>query len=161
MSSDYSRRRNQKGNAPVKKYSKKQRRSRKKKPEPLTFWQKLGLFLRAGSSGKQVTASKSSGKKETKKRLIKPRKFVVPRLYVGNLSYEATEQDLEELFKGIGKIKEVGIIYDRRTQRSKGYGFVEFVEIDEAKRGVEVLNDQLFMGRELVVSPAKERTDSQ
>lgn len=79
------------------------------------------------------------------------------RVYVGNLSYETTESDLEELFKGVGAVRRVEIVYNRSTHRSKGYGFVEMLDIDEAKRTVEVLNDQFFMGRKLTVSGAKSK----
>ncbi len=91
----------------------------------------------------------------------KPRPSVLnSRLYLGNLSFEATEYELEDLFKGIGNVKKVEIIYNRATHRSKGYGFVEMYNIDDAKRAVEVLHDQPFMGRNLVVSGAKERQDN-
>ncbi|NNJ43044.1 MAG: RNA-binding protein [Akkermansiaceae bacterium] len=77
-----------------------------------------------------------------------------PRLYLGNLSYDATEHDLEDLFKGVGSVRSVEIIYNRQTHRSKGYGFIEMLHVDEAKRAVEVLHDQPFMGRNLVVNGA-------
>lgn len=77
------------------------------------------------------------------------------RVYIGNLSYDATETDLEELFKGVGAVRKVEIVYNRNTHRSKGYGFVEMLDIDEAKRTVEVLHDQFFMGRKITVSGAK------
>lgn len=80
-----------------------------------------------------------------------------PRVYVGNLSYEVTEQDLQELFKGIGAVRNVEIVYNRSTHRSKGYGFVEMLRMDEAVRSVEVLHDQPFMGRKLIVSGAKSK----
>jgi hypothetical protein len=80
-----------------------------------------------------------------------------PRVYVGNLSYDVTEQDLQELFKGIGPVRNVEIVYNRSTHRSKGYGFVEMLHKDEAVRSVEVLHDQPFMGRKLVVSGAKSK----
>jgi hypothetical protein len=80
-----------------------------------------------------------------------------PRVYVGNLSYDVTEQDLQELFKGIGGVRNVEIVYNRSTHRSKGYGFVEMLRMDEAVRSVEVLHDQPFMGRKLIVSGAKSK----
>jgi hypothetical protein len=80
-----------------------------------------------------------------------------PRVYVGNLSYDVTEQDLQELFKGIGPVRNVEIVYNRSTHRSKGYGFVEMLHKDEAVRSVEVLHDQPFMGRKLIVSGAKSK----
>lgn len=77
------------------------------------------------------------------------------RLYIGNLSYDANESDIEELFKGVGPVRNVEIVYNKHTHKSKGYGFVEMLRIDEAKRAVEVLHDQHFMGRQLIVSGAK------
>lgn len=78
-----------------------------------------------------------------------------PRIYLGNLSYDATEEDLKDLFKGVGTVRNVEIVYNRRTHKSKGYGFVDMLNMEEAKRSVEVLHDQFFMGRKLVVSGAK------
>ncbi|MCF7673964.1 MAG: RNA-binding protein [Akkermansiaceae bacterium] len=80
-----------------------------------------------------------------------------PRVYVGNLSYDVSESDLQDLFKGIGGVRNVEIVYNRATHRSKGYGFVEMLHVDEAKRAVEVLHDQPFMGRPLTVSGAKSK----
>lgn len=79
------------------------------------------------------------------------------RLYIGNLSYDVSEMDLTELFKGIGTVRNVEIVYNRNTHRSKGYGFVEMLNVDDAKRSVEVLHDQFFMGRKLNVSGAKSK----
>jgi RNA recognition motif-containing protein len=73
------------------------------------------------------------------------------------LSYDVSEQDLQELFKGLGPVRNVEIVYNRSTHRSKGYGFIEMVNRDEAMRAVEVLHDQFFMGRKLVVSGAKSK----
>ena len=79
------------------------------------------------------------------------------RVYVGNLSYDVSEQDLQELFKGIGGVRNIEIVYNRSTHRSKGYGFVEMLRMDEAMRAVEVLHDQPFMGRKMTVSGAKSK----
>jgi len=79
------------------------------------------------------------------------------RVYVGNLSYDVSESDLQDLFKGIGGVRNVEIVYNRSTHRSKGYGFVEMLHMDEAKRAVEVLHDQPFMGRKLTVSGAQSK----
>jgi hypothetical protein len=76
------------------------------------------------------------------------------RLYVGNLSYDATEHDLQELFKGIATVRSVEVVYNRKTHRSKGYGFVEMLNREDALRAVEVLHDQPFMGRKMIVSGA-------
>jgi hypothetical protein len=79
------------------------------------------------------------------------------RLYVGNLSYDATESDLFELFTGAGAVQNAEVVSHKYSERSKGYAFVEMATIDEAKRAVDVLHDQDFMGRKLVVSGAKSR----
>ena len=79
------------------------------------------------------------------------------RLYVGNLSYDVTEHDLEDLFKGIGTVRKVEIVYNRQTHRSKGYAFLQMLSVDEAKRAVEVLHDQPFMGRVLIVNGASSK----
>ena len=81
------------------------------------------------------------------------------RLYVGNLSFEATEAEVEDLFKGFGRVRSVEIIYNTRTYRSKGYAFVEMEQLGDAQRAAEVLHGQPFMGRELMVSAASERME--
>ncbi|MFM8230176.1 MAG: RNA recognition motif domain-containing protein [Chthoniobacterales bacterium] len=78
-----------------------------------------------------------------------------PRLYVGNLSYDASESDLFELFSGVGTVANVEIVANKHTQRSKGFGFVQMNAISEAKRAVDELHDKEYMGRKLVVSGAK------
>ena len=83
------------------------------------------------------------------------------RLYVGNLSYEATESELEDLFKGFGHVRSVEIIYNTRTYKSKGYAFVEMVRMEDACKAAEVLHGQPFMGRELMVSAASERQEKE
>ncbi|MBE6409683.1 MAG: RNA-binding protein [Akkermansiaceae bacterium] len=80
------------------------------------------------------------------------------RLYVGNLSYEATEAELEDLFKGFGDVRSVEIIYNNRTYKSKGYAFVEMRKLEDARRAAEILHGQPFMGRELMVSAASEKS---
>ena len=83
------------------------------------------------------------------------------RLYVGNLSYEATEAELEDLFKGFGNVRSVEIIYNPRTYKSKGYAFVEMYHLEDARKAAEVLHGQPFMGRELMVSAASDRPEPQ
>ena len=83
------------------------------------------------------------------------------RLYVGNLSYEANESELEDLFKGFGNVRSVEIIYNPRTYKSKGYAFVEMYQLEDARKAAEVLHGQPFMGRELMVSAASERPEQQ
>ena len=78
-----------------------------------------------------------------------------PKLYVGNLSFDATESDLTELFNGVGAVRSVEIVTYRDTEKSKGFGFIMMTAVDEAKRAVTELHDKEFMGRRLVVSGAK------
>jgi len=80
------------------------------------------------------------------------------RLYVGNLSYDATESDLQELFSGSGNVKNAEVVVNSRTQRSKGFAFVTMMTVDEAKKAVADLNSRDFMGRPLVVGGAKPMT---
>lgn len=77
------------------------------------------------------------------------------RLYVGNLSYDASESDLFELFSGSGRVKNAEVVVNNRTQRSKGFAFVTMMSVDEAKKAVADLNAKDFMGRPLVVGGAK------
>ncbi len=78
-----------------------------------------------------------------------------PKLYVGNLSFDASESDLTELFAGVGSVQNSEVVSHRETQKSKGFAFVTMSSIDEAKRAVVELHDKEFMGRRLVVSGAK------
>jgi len=77
------------------------------------------------------------------------------KLYVGNLSFDASESDLTELFSGVGSVQSSEVVSHRETQRSKGFAFVTMTSVEEAKRAVETLHDKEFMGRKLVVSGAK------
>ena len=78
-----------------------------------------------------------------------------PKLYVGNLSFDATESDLSDLFNGVGQVKLAEVVSHKATQKSKGFAFITMQTVEEAKRAVEVLHDKEFMGRKLVVSGAK------
>ncbi len=86
-----------------------------------------------------------------------PDEVETPRVHVGNLSYEVTEEELRELFRGVGNVRHVEVAYNRNTYRSKGFGFVEMLHLDEAKQAVEILHDQFFKGRRMTVSGAKPR----
>ena len=84
-----------------------------------------------------------------------PQEIVSPKLYVGNLAYEAAESDLFDLFSKVGAVKNVEIAMDRHANRSKGFGFVEMESLDTAKEAAAKLNRTDFMGRQIVVSGAK------
>ena len=77
------------------------------------------------------------------------------RIYVGNLSYNTGEAELQQLFSGVGAVETVQLIRDRATGRSKGFGFVEMTNDEEARTACETLNQQEFDGRRLTVNEAK------
>jgi cold-inducible RNA-binding protein len=79
------------------------------------------------------------------------------KLYVGNLSYETSQADLETMFQAHGTVESAQIIMDRATGRSKGFGFVEMSSDDEAKTAIGALNGQDCGGRALKVNEAKPR----
>ena len=78
-----------------------------------------------------------------------------PRLYVGNLSFDATESDLFELFNGVGQVQNAEVVTYKHNQRSKGFAFVQMLTVEEAQRAVTELHDKEFLGRKLLVSGAK------
>ncbi|OGT07094.1 MAG: hypothetical protein A2103_02490 [Gammaproteobacteria bacterium GWF2_41_13] len=80
------------------------------------------------------------------------------RLYVGNLSYTVTSDDLQALFAQFGQIVSAEVIEDRHSGRSKGFGFVEFEDASQADAALS-LNGQEYKGRKLHVSLAKEKTE--
>jgi cold-inducible RNA-binding protein len=79
------------------------------------------------------------------------------RLFVGNLPYSTSEEELRDLFAGMGAVKSVRIITDFDTGRSKGYGFVEMGTPDEAAKAIQQLNGQSLGGRAVVVNEARQR----
>src|SRR3954466_10595442 len=81
------------------------------------------------------------------------------KLYVGNLSYEVDSSELEQLFSQHGQVVSAQIINDRDTGRSKGFGFVEMANDDEADAAVTALNGQQHNGRALTVNEARPRED--
>ena len=80
-------------------------------------------------------------------------------IYVGNLPYSVTEQDLRELFESCGEVSSANVIIDKFTKRSKGFGFIEMPSQDEAMEAIDKINDQEFQGRNLKVNEAKPRND--
>ncbi len=81
------------------------------------------------------------------------------KLYVGNLSYNATSSDLEQLFGQYGAVTSAEVISDRETGRSKGFGFVQMGTDDEAQAAIAALSGQQHDGRPLTVNEAKPRED--
>lgn len=153
------------------------------KAEP-NFWQKIVAFFRGPKPKKAAeqpsktsptARNKAEGSRASRSRpeaeatkepkasterrsgLRKPEAVEVtsPRLYIGNLSFDATESDLFELFNGVGNVQNVEVVSNKHTLRSKGFAFVQMHSIEEAKRAVVELHDKEYMGRKLVVSGAK------
>lgn len=79
------------------------------------------------------------------------------KLYVGNLSYEVSSSDLEQLFSQHGTVESAEVINDRMTGRSKGFGFVEMSSDAEAQTAISALNGKDHGGRALTVNEAKPR----
>ncbi|OQX51509.1 RNA-binding protein [candidate division CPR3 bacterium 4484_211] len=79
------------------------------------------------------------------------------KLYVGNLDYGVTDAQLTELFSQSGTVVSATVIIDRQSGRSKGFGFVEMGNEEEAKKAIEMFNDKEFMGRKLTVNEARPR----
>ena len=99
--------------------------------------------------------AEQSPRQERSSRKPESIEVTTPRLYVGNLSFEATESDLFELFNGVGKVQNAEVVTYKHNQRSKGFAFVQMLTVEEAQRAVAELHDKDFLGRKLVVSGAK------
>lgn len=80
-------------------------------------------------------------------------------IFVANLNFKVQEEDLRETFEVYGEVDSARIITDRNTGRSKGFGFVEMSNADDASKAIEELNDREMDGRNLVVKVAEERTE--
>ena len=80
------------------------------------------------------------------------------RLYVGNLKYTVTSEQLHELFEQFGAVNSAQVLSDRDTGRSRGFGFVEMANDDEAQAAIEALDGRDHDGRRLTVNEAKPRT---
>jgi hypothetical protein len=142
-----------------------------------TLWQKIIAFFRPKNKANGRTpagearparnypvyeprqkAAETTGTTETERRPSRKPEAVevtTPKVYVGNLSFDAAESDLFELFNGVGKVQSAELVTHRETEKSKGFGFVIMTTVEEAKRAVTELHDKEFMGRKLVVSGAK------
>jgi RNA recognition motif-containing protein len=147
-----------------------ERAAASKAPAKKSFWQKITAFF-GGSNNHSVQSSTPARNGSTPARngatpvrSVRPARkpenveVTTPRLYVGNLSFEATESDLFDLFNGVGQVQNAEVVTYKHNERSKGFAFVQMQSIEEAKRAVQELHDKEFLGRKLVVSGAK--TDS-
>ena len=129
-------------------------------PARKSFWQKItALFTgeKPGLAGRPISHATRYNGFEASRSPRKPETVEVtsPRLYVGNLSFDATESDLFELFNGVGAVQNAEVVTYKHNQRSKGFAFVQMLTVEEAKRAVQELHDKEFLGRKLVVSGAK------
>src|SRR4029077_12385055 len=135
-------------------------------PKQKTFWQRIAAFLGGNGGGQKKSAPQSRNGQQQQQhqrspeqprpsRKPEPVEVTSPRLYVGNLSFDATESDLFDLFNGVGHVQNAEVVSYRHIQRSKGFALVSMQTIEEANRAVDELHDKEFLGRKLVVSGAK------
>ena len=82
------------------------------------------------------------------------------KLFVGSISWETTEEGLKNHFSQAGNVESANIITDRETGRSKGFGFVEMSNDEEAKAAIDMLNGKDLDGRELVVNEARPKEEN-
>jgi RNA recognition motif-containing protein len=80
-------------------------------------------------------------------------------IYVGNLSYNATEETIRQAFESFGQVTSARIIKDKYTGQSKGFGFVEMVEQAQAQAAIKSLNGKELLGKQMSVNEARPRTD--
>jgi cold-inducible RNA-binding protein len=77
------------------------------------------------------------------------------KLYVGNLSFQATDADLQEFFEQAGAVVSARVIMDRFTNRPRGFGFVEMATFEEGQKAIQMLNGRVFKDRPLIVNEAR------
>lgn len=81
------------------------------------------------------------------------------KLYVGNLSFRVTSEDLQEYFGAAGSVESANVVFDRETGRSRGFGFVEMASDNDATAAIAQFNGQEFDGRNMVVNEARPREE--
>jgi RNA recognition motif-containing protein len=81
------------------------------------------------------------------------------KLYVGNLAFQTSSEDLQELFAQAGTVESASVVEDRETGRSRGFGFVEMSSSEEGQKAIEQFNGKEFNGRNLTVNEARPRED--
>tara|TARA_B100000678_G_scaffold137133_1_gene114657 strand:- start:122 stop:421 length:300 start_codon:yes stop_codon:yes gene_type:complete len=84
---------------------------------------------------------------------------VVTNIYVGNLSWSSTDDDLRSAFEAFGEVTSAKVIMDRETGRSRGFGFVEMPNDNEAREAIDGMNQKDLQGRSLRVNEAREREE--
>ncbi len=82
------------------------------------------------------------------------------KLYVGNLPYDTSDQDLQTLFGGVGTVDSVNLMRDMATGRARGFAFVEMATDEDAQSAIDALNNRDFGGRNLTVNEARPKTSS-
>jgi len=83
------------------------------------------------------------------------------KLYVGSLSYNTTDASLRDFFAGAGAVESASVLTDRMTGRSRGFGFVEMANDEDAARAVEMFNGKELDGRKIIVNEARPMTERQ
>ena len=80
-------------------------------------------------------------------------------IFVGNLSFDATEEDLKKLFEGFGSVSSVVIVLDEKGNKSRGFGFIEISDSQQALKAITALDGQIFMGRPMRVNPTQPKSE--
>ncbi len=81
------------------------------------------------------------------------------KLYVGNLSFDTTDSDLQRMFQEFGEVDSAQVVTDRETGRARGFGFVEMANAEQAQAAIDALNGREVNGRPLTVNEARPRED--
>ena len=89
--------------------------------------------------------------------LCSEKRIALKKLYVGNLSFQVSSSDLEQLFSEFGEIQSAQVVEDRETGRSRGFGFVEMDSATDAQAAIDGLHDREYQGRRLTVNEARPR----
>lgn len=82
-------------------------------------------------------------------------------IYIGNLAWKTRRKELKELFENFGEVTNAFIVRDKKTRRSRGFGFVEMAEEEEARQAIEKLNNTVFLERTIVVNEALPKDETQ
>ena len=114
----------------------------------------LAWFVVGVLAGRQLERQPSGGRRSAPKRRKEKRRERV-ELYVGNLSYDVSDDDLAKAFKPCGEVLSARIIENKFNGKSKGYGFVSMGNRPDAKTAIRRMNDKQLMGRKIVVNEAK------
>ena len=113
------------------------------------------FFLRRKKSASKTSSKGAASASSRPARRTEAVAVTSTKLYVGNLSFDAVENDLFELFNGVGAVRSAEIVTHKHNDRSKGFAFVTMTSVDEAQRAVTELHEKEFLGRKLLVSGAR------